>query len=283
MRSITVGFPAFFMFLFGADQARSAAADNGSCAWYPSITPRSRGVVVVTHGLNNKPEIMDRLIDVLNSHELDAQRVSLAEYEQSNGVGLRSLEDRWHDNISSAIADSLERRPGLPVYALGYSLGGLVTVSYADRRPDAFKRMVLLAPAIAFTKSSRVLRTLSAAAGGTNIALPSFSPPALRARDATPLAEYAAMFRLADSVRNLKNPCKLDGIPTRIWISPKDELVSDKELAKWLTTNSLSGWDLVPLGVDNAASYQHLIVLPDAFREDRWQQLTTELARFFSP
>lgn len=273
---------ALFGLPTGSGSTRMLHAAEDADSWFPSIAKPTRGVVIVTHGLNNRPEIMDPLIEVLTANGLDVRRVALTLHQQADKQNRERLEELWLGDIASARDDCIKRRPNSPIFAVGYSLGGLVTLSYLDQNPDAFQKLVLFAPAIQFTRGSKLLRPLAAAAAGANISLPSFAPPDLRARNSTPLAEYDAMYRLAGTVDTLKNATDIGKVPTRVFMSPGDELVNYCELGEWIQTNRLVSWELSSVHLSKAAAYQHLIVVPDALGETNWEQLTGQVVDFLT-
>lgn len=249
--------------------------------WISSDSPPGRGVVIVAHGLNNRPEIMDSLINSLSQNGLDSCRMALAVDHEKNGDEQTPLGKLWHKGLSDVIAECKRRRPNAPIVGLGYSLGGLVMVSYLDRNPGAFQKMFLLAPAIRLTCKTRLLGPIAKLAGGTNLSLPSLAPKAFRLRGATPFADYDAMFKLSKSVRVLSNPREVGETPTQVLLDRSDELVSFESLAKWKELNQLRRWELDALVVKEGATYRHLVVIPESFDEEKWQQLTCRMIDFF--
>jgi pimeloyl-ACP methyl ester carboxylesterase len=257
----------------------SADALAGGHRWFATTEARAKATVIAVHGLNNKPEIMDSLIRELNSCGLSVCRIALAQHVPSEK---RNLLELWEGNIAEALNECKKREPGLPVFVLGYSLGGGVAVSYLQTHPTAFDRLFLLAPAISLRCRSKILQPLAKMAAKSNLAIPSLAPKNIRARSGTPLAEYDAMFTMAQSLQQLKNAKEIGAIPTRVLINPKDELVSFKKLRSWIDANNLEAWTLNIIRVSDDTTYQHLIVLPESLGDDNWRTLVDAVTSFMT-
>jgi pimeloyl-ACP methyl ester carboxylesterase len=249
----------------------------GESRWFATEQAKARATVIAIHGLNNKPEIMDSLIEKLNVCGLSVCRVALAQHDPSKKNDLLKL---WEGNVAAAVNECKKREPDLPVFLLGYSIGGGVAVSYLEKHPKAFDRLFLLAPAIRVRCSSKILQPLASIAAKSDLAIPSFAPKDIRARNATPLAEYDAMFRMVRSLKQLENAREIGAIPTRIVMNPKDELVSFKKLRSWIDANNLSAWKLSIIRVSDNARYRHLIVLPESLGQDNWRKLVDAMISF---
>ena len=248
-------------------------------AWFVARVRPAKGVVVVVHGLNNKPEIMDPLIEALNTRGLHARRVALAGHGSAMGNHSGNLDQLWLQDISSAYHECAERYPDLPVFLLGYSLGALTAVRFLDENPGAFERMVLYAPAIRLRWRTRLLRPLRPLAR-FRLSLPSLAPKEQRVRDWTPLAAYAAMFRLSDAVQKIDHRARIGATPTRVLLSRRDELVSYRGLERWIEENELHRWQLFAADVPTQAKNKHLLVVPSAVGTDAWKQVTDQLELF---
>ena len=182
--------------------------------WTSSVIERPKGTVIVAHGLNNKPEVMDALGMSLNLAGFNTCRVSLAIKEKENKLE-SELGEFWHQNLADVVKECEDKTPDVPILGLGYSLGGLVMTSYQNENPSTFQKLFLLAPAIALHRKTMFLKPLAWLAGGTNLSIPSLAPKAFRLRDSTPLAEYNAMFQMTKSVKQLKKPEKFRSSSSR--------------------------------------------------------------------
>jgi len=241
------------------------------------------GVVLVVHGLNNKPEVMDSLINVLVSNGFQCLRVSLYQDVPDSRPDPNEIEARWRAIFANAYREALDRFPHLPMSALSYSLGALNTISFLDgEEAPTLNNMVLLAPPVALTRSASFVRALTPLSG-LGIALPSAAPVEIRARRGTPLSEYAAMLHLVRDVRTLDRPRKIGQIPTTVYLDPDDELVSYAGVLDWIDRNDLEKWthkgfkDRAP----ERRTYSHLMVLEESLGSVAWTELTRDIVAHF--
>lgn len=79
------------------------------------------------------------------------------------GHGGFALNGNWH-NLADEIIDSVERQADKPVIGLGHSLGGVVTLLAASKRPELFDKVVLLDPVL-FSRRKRYAINLARALG----------------------------------------------------------------------------------------------------------------------
>lgn len=243
----------------------------------------ARGVVLVTHGLNNKPDVMNPLIKVLTAANFHCLRVSLHRETDTEVRSSTAVAQDWAARIADAYADLSVRYRDRPIHCLAYSLGALVTMRFLQEDHTAcFSRMVLLAPSLALRKGAALVRYL-APLSGLGLALPSLAPEETRARSATPLAEYEAMLKMLDAVQRLESAENLRRIPTKIFLSPQDELVSYDGVASWVETNGLRTWSLEALDVQplHHRAYKHLVVSRQSLGNASWRGLAKAIVRHF--
>jgi acylglycerol lipase len=109
--------------------------------WQPAGEPR--GVVVISHGLNSHSGL----------YEWAAQRFT------SNGLAVYALDHRgrgrsegerffvqkfadWTNDLASFIEIVKEREPGVPVFLLGHSAGGVIACGYALEHQDEIAGLI---------------------------------------------------------------------------------------------------------------------------------------------
>lgn len=238
------------------------------------------GVVLVAHGLNNKPDVMNSLIGVLRAEGFHCLRISLHE-DEVRGVSPTVIADRWLNTFKSAYVRLAAGYPSLPISVLSYSLGALTTIKCLDVHPTLdIERMVLIAPPVALTWSASLVRLLTPLAR-FELALPSAAPREVRARRATPLKEYAAMLDISKDVRTLRNPDVLGAIPTEVILDPDDELVSYAGVLSWLRTQKLGSWTGYRLHgrQPEGRTYAHLMVLEKSLGSSAWLTLTERIIK----
>lgn len=83
-------------------------------------------------------------------------------YVEALGHGRHRLNGDWH-NLADEVIESVERCGKAPVVGVGHSLGAVVTLMAAAKRPDLFSKVVLLDPVL-FARRKRwligLMRTL---------------------------------------------------------------------------------------------------------------------------
>jgi lysophospholipase len=72
---------------------------------------------------------------------------------QGKSGGVRGHVDRWtqyYDDLWLVIRTAKARRSGLKLFIIGHSLGGLIALGYATRRPKTITGVVVSSPGLAF-------------------------------------------------------------------------------------------------------------------------------------
>jgi esterase/lipase len=263
--------------------------------WFPAENPSQRsGVALVVHGLNLRPNRMKGIIGLLNTLGIDAALLSLTGHGDAyltEGIPLKvtRLESfkkvtypMWQQEIVKAYqAVRTAAGDSLPLFLVGYSLGGLLSCDLMISRPDIkIDKMVLLAPALIprglklsfFKLLSPFSRTI----------IPSRSPASYRANRGTPLAAYQSLFQAVDHFHKNLNS-KLN-IPTLIFMDKWDELVSYKKTKSFIVDKNLTQWQLQVIKNNKNSvnqGFRHLIVDSLAVGTQNWElvehSLTTHL------
>lgn len=232
------------------------------------------GAVVVVHGLNTRPAVMDDLIGALAGGGVHALRVTL-DRAASHGQDPRSIAEGWHREVSRARTELQARFPDLPIHLLGFSLGALVALRSMDADPPGRGTAVLIAPPVALTRAASAIRLLTPLAR-TGLALPSAAPAGVRARRMTPLSEYAALLRTADGLRQLRDPAALDRARALVLLDRADELVDHDGVREWVRANGLRSWTVttLPPRRPTRPGSGHLVVSPRWAGAPTWTALT---------
>lgn len=235
----------------------------------------AKGGVLVVHGLNNRAEVMDPLVEVLVADGYDCVRASLHEQPRSHRIPPAALVQRWTDVLVDGHEQLRERHPADRVYLLAYSLGALTALDVVRRGAiDGFGRAVLIAPPVALRWWARLLPVITPLARW-GAALPSAAPADCRARPATPLSEYAALLRMHAAVQTIEPEAPLGTMPTLVVIDRDDELVSPGGVRRWVERNGLDAW-AVSVVEDRdpvSRSYAHLLVTEQALGPTAWASL----------
>lgn len=253
-------------------------SEKHSTRWYrKSSFTRLRGVALVVHGLNLKPERMESLIALLNRAGIEVLNVSLHGHGDNylHGGGRDRKEARldsfrtvtyrrWSAEMYEAYQKARQRaqQKKVPVFLIAYSLGGLLGCELQVSRPDVyFDRMVLFAPALKITLKPYLLKALMPF---PDLVIDSLSPESYRANAGTPMAGYKALFEALDSFE--KNISGRLNVPTLVFIDSNDEFVSYDKLQEMVMDGHLDRWRMVAVekGPAEAALYAHHLLIDEA-------------------
>ena len=117
-------------------------------SWLPKSTP-VKAIVVALHGFNDYSNSF-----VSTGKFLSLQGIACYAYDQ-RGFGLAPERGVWSgvaaytDDLSAFVGEVRKLYPGLPLYLLGESMGGAVTiVAVTGSNPPAVDGIILVAPAV---------------------------------------------------------------------------------------------------------------------------------------
>jgi alpha-beta hydrolase superfamily lysophospholipase/uncharacterized protein YbjT (DUF2867 family) len=105
-------------------------------SWHPPTTPR--GVVVIVHGLMAHSGLYQWVAESLVRSGLAVYALDLAGHGKSEGEHyFTETVDRYVEDVAKVVDIAKTRDPGLPVFVLGHSAGGVVSCTYAlDHQKD---------------------------------------------------------------------------------------------------------------------------------------------------
>ena len=129
-------------------------------AWLPSEL--ARAIVVIVHGIS---EHSARYAHV-GTRLAGARFASYAADHRGHGRtdGRRANIERMElvvDDLRAFVRFAVERHPGLPVFMVGHSLGGLIALQYATEPDTLLDGLVLSGPAVEVTAGSALHRRLA--------------------------------------------------------------------------------------------------------------------------
>jgi len=259
------------------------ARTEKSC-WLYAQSSEHRGVVLIVHGLNQRPSSWHQLTSQFNLIGLHVYRLSLKGHR---GLGFGDMQNVsasiWETEMREAYEEIEHKFPGSPRYLVGFSLGCLLAQTVQLKIGHRyFDRQMLLAPALAVQPYTRLVlpfcRLLDA--------LPSRSPKYYVAnREGTSAAAYRALFTLLRDFRRFTD-LHLLNMPTTVLMRSDDELVSYKGTLKLMAQFRLDRWRMVRLTDDASLckrwrSYKHLILDKQSAGEEVWNQIVSEVHDFF--
>jgi esterase/lipase len=257
---------------------------------------RIKGVALVVHGLNLKPERMQSIIAELNNAGIDVLNLSLRGHGNNFLENMNLTEDEarlesfrtvtynlWLDEIYKAYLKVRARasKNNVSVFFIGYSLGGLMGCDLALMHPDVFyDRMILFSPALNITVESYLLKALLPF---PNMVIDSLSPTYYRTNKGTPMAAYKALFEaVALFDKNVNG--KLNK-PTLIFIDEKDEFVSCSKLNEMIVRWNFDQWQIHIVQKDDDVGKNishHLIIDRDSVGRKMWKQIRRAIKKHFS-
>jgi esterase/lipase len=242
---------------------------------------QKKGIVMVAHGLNVRPAAMLSLVEWFNSQGCDAFLIKLAgHYENSIDSAAITVRD-WQEDMMNGYnevkrAAALHR---LPLFFLGYSLGGLLgedmILSVGDN--IAIDKQVLLAPATAIRRRTYLLKLVF---WWKKLYLPSLTPAKYKANKGLSVNAYKIMLGMVAAMSQSPRRIK---IPTLAVIDTRDELISYKKLLHFLNRFISSHYELVQLdsGMNKRyGGYHHLIINQETMGEANWKMFTEKMTKF---
>ena len=276
----------------------SACREIQAEQWYKKKRLKTlKGVALVIHGLNLKPEKMEALIADMNQAGIDVLNLSLQghgnNYTCRSGVNpdaqrLESFRtvsyELWLKEVHKAYQTVRKRadRKKVPVFLVGYSLGGLLGCDLLLSRPNVFfDRMVLFAPALNVMIESYLLKALSPF---PNLVIDSLSPKSYRSNDGTPMAAYKTIFTAIDHFeRHISD--KLN-VPTVVFMDEKDELISYRNLQDMIDQKKLDRWSIHKVQKDgdmDKSIAHHLIIDKASTGSEMWGQIRSVMRKHLLP
>ncbi len=279
-------------------------SENYSMRWYDSRSPDTstgvplcetrgvplvspRGVALVIHGLNLLPSKMEPIINILTDSGIDALNLSLRGHghnydrhahndpARARLTAFKSVSyELWKAEICAAytVAASRSAKKDVPIFLIGFSMGGLMGADLLASRPDIqFDKMVLFAPAIKMHGRNNLIRVLSPF---PRLTIPSYTLASYQSNSGTPMAGYNALF---DSLKNFSDHVGPSvNVPTLVFIDQKDEMVSYNRLKQMVQDENLDQWRFYIVHKDSteeSAKVHHLIIDAPSTGEEVWKDM----------
>lgn len=249
----------------------------------------SQGVFLILHGLTIAPHKMNELGEMLAGLNYSSVQLSLKGHEAKNPeILVNSLE--WEKEFIEAyqVAKKLADNQHKPLYALGFSMGGLMVVKALLEEKIFLERAILFAPALKIAWYAPLIKLIFPFPDSWKV--PSFSPPEYRShRDGIPISFYRAFFDIFDDFQSTLKKMSAEKIKallnlnTLVFLHPDDELVSTLRIQKWIKTMSLNRWRVEIL--DKAKSedhppFHHLMVNQKSLGLEQWERIREVIKSF---
>lgn len=249
-------------------------------AWFPATIP-VKAVALVIHGLNLKPEKMDALSQSLADSGVEVLRLALSGHGFGRFDEVTSQSWLQQSRAGYLAAAKKAQNLGVPLFFLGYSLGGLLgevllTGGIASTTAH-FDRVVLLAPAIAVRPVTSLVKMLFPL--GKGFTVPSADSPDYRAHAGTPMAAYEALFQLVAVLR--RSGYRGANVPTLLFVRKDDELVSLHGIEKTVRDRFLTKWSVILVPNNASRSFpRHLIIDSESLGRAEWLTMRTKILSF---
>lgn len=138
---------------------------NGLELFYRVLKPETapKAAVIAVHGLGDHSGGMHTMTQRLAEQGYAVYAFDLRGHGRSPGK--RGFIRRWEEYTGDlhAFRQMVEQeQPNAPLYIIGHSLGGVISIDYALSQPDGLAGLVALAPAISYemSRSEKLLITL---------------------------------------------------------------------------------------------------------------------------
>jgi alpha-beta hydrolase superfamily lysophospholipase len=195
-------------------QGRVKTTDQLDLVWQ-SWTPESpRGVIVIIHGLAEHSGRYQETAKFLSENgwavyacDLRAHGLS-PDPPKADRVHVNRFEDYFRD-VDALTGLARERHPELPIYLLGHSMGGLISIRYSLEKPAGLAGVIISSPAL-----------------GTH---PEFKPPFLLKLMVSILSRLAPRLLVASDLDT--QAISRDPAVVKAYID--DPLVSQKVSTRW--------------------------------------------------
>ncbi len=269
-----------------ARRASSVPSGNPDVRPAPDLTlPRGgvtpREAFLVLPGLNLHPHRLDPLAALLNEAGAATVVPQLTGFATPGDPALRCVRaERWLADVDAAWHAARVRLPGAEPALLGYSLGGLLGLVWAQQAGVALRRAVLLSPALRLRPLVRALLIGLGALLPGALRLPSRAPVTYRFHAGTTVAAYRALASLERSLQpTLAAWTSGQGAPPPLLIAcaRHDELIATRPLVR-LARAFPQHVTLVPLSHEPRPGFPaHLGLDAYTLGEREWLRLSDTL------
>ncbi|HEY3119013.1 MAG TPA: alpha/beta hydrolase [Vicinamibacteria bacterium] len=218
--------------------------------WLPAEAPK--GVVVLVHGLAEHSGRYTHVGEYLAARGWVVHAFDYRGHGRSPGP--RVHVDRFDDFLddTAAVLEAARRRhPGLPVFVVGHSLGGLIALLYVLDHPETLAGVVATSPALGTHPSLRPSRAKRTAGRLLSVVAPqtlfrtgldprqlSRDPEVVRAYAADPLVSRTVSARFytetARAMAKAHEKAARLSVPALVMASANDAIVDADATRRWL-------------------------------------------------
>ncbi|WDP89485.1 MAG: alpha/beta fold hydrolase [Desulfobacter sp.] len=264
-------------------ETRSGYRKSEMSQWFKAETRNPEAVVLLIHGLNQKPSKWQALIDFFNSLKIHVFRLTLQGHGGAPFEDMMAVDaNRWRSNFRYGYCELEKRYPSVKKILVAYSLGGLISQEYQlSIGTPLFSGQVLLAPSLSLQPYVHLIRPF------TRImkAIPSRTPVDYRANPIhTSSAAYRALFHMVRSI-NSKADSRAVNIKTIVLIHPDDEVVSCNGLKNMVKRKGLDRWQVKIIRNHKSrldTDFKHMIIDRASLGDRGWAFVTRTMGDFIT-
>ncbi|MBT6324466.1 MAG: hypothetical protein HOJ35_00715 [Bdellovibrionales bacterium] len=242
----------------------------------------TKGIVVLIHGLNNKPSSMNPLAKMSNEQGFDVLRVALEGHRGADDEIKKITQEKWQSTmyLSYCHARKVAQKKKVPLYFIGNSLGALTNLELMINQTKTkvdYKAMILFAPAISLRPYVYLIKALKFL--GPDFLIPSWTPKDYRSNDGTSNSAYNALFTNISKIE--KSPWdKISKVPTLVIIDPDDELIDLDDIQDLIKTKKMNNWEILKISNKKTLlkeTYHHLIIDPLTVGKEEWVKIENKI------
>ncbi|MEK2690074.1 alpha/beta hydrolase [Bdellovibrio sp. GT3] len=269
-----------------ADNCPSLLRGSDSRAeWRLSQQQPARAAAIVIHGLNINPGKMRSIENALLADRIDVLHVVLSGHNDNINIFKRVSAKMWERDTLRAycMANQRATKYDMPVYFVGFSLGGVMGVAIANKFPHVhFDKMALFAPALSIRRSGflwRLLNSLNPLAVIPNIMNRDYYANAL----GTPVSAYKATLDVSLSLSQNTNGRRIN-TSTLLFYDLKDELINPYGTMEYIRANHLTNWKTYQVQkrpFSRASRFHHIMIDAASVGEKKWANMKSALIEHF--
>ncbi|MBU6298059.1 MAG: lysophospholipase [Alphaproteobacteria bacterium] len=249
-----------------------------------------KAIIVALHGMSDYSEAFDMPAPYWAQHGITTYAYDQRSFGKAPHPGIWPGGRALRDDLADCIAAVRRRNPGLPIFALGESMGGAVVLSaMADPKPPRVDGVILVAPAVwsrddmplsyrvALWLAAHVAPSLELSGNGLHI-WPSNNIEMLRKLSRDPLFQKHTradavwgLVNLMDAARNAPLHLPADTPPILFLFGDKDQIVPRapteavaKELGKRAEINEYpDGYHMLLRDLDGPSIWKDIVTWID--------------------
>jgi len=106
-------------------------------------------VFILVHGMGATVDRWQDFVQFLSEHKISSYCLEVQGYSNTTGPrGHVTSFRQYTDDLHELITKAKEENPGKPIYLIGESLGGLISLSYLLKHPMAVQGLIPIVPAL---------------------------------------------------------------------------------------------------------------------------------------